>query len=524
MREYMPKKGKLGLDMMLRTCTVQTNLDFESEADMVKKFRVSLALQPLATALFANSPFIEGKAVGYKSYRSHIWTDTDPDRCGMLPFVFEDGFGFERYVDYMLGVPMYFVYRDGKYIDASGQDFKDFLKGKLPARPGELPTDQRLGRPHHDGVPRGAAEALPRDARRRFGPLPALNALPALWVGLLYDQTALDAAWDLVKDWTVEDHDYLRSQTPRTGLATDLPGRSLSELGARGGRDRPCRPARAQAARCARQRRDDLSGAARPRGGERARARRRAAGQVAGRMGRLLRAAVPRLRLLSYRRAMLDRCDRVQIAVHDVAKAAQRFGQLLGGEIARRDHSRHLGAKRTILAVGESEFELCEPDGAGLTQDFLAKRGEGLMTAGYCTADLDGMVKRWEGLGVPYERDGEQLYLAPDATFGLPMVISESTYRPRVGPVSFLYETTNTLMSDWRRVAAVYAGLFGLDPSRFSEIGSERFGYIGTLTLFDPPNRLDRIELSQVTDNVHADGPLRPQARRLALYVLRRGA
>jgi hypothetical protein len=203
---------------------------------------------------------------------------------------------------------------------------------------------------------------------------------------------------------------------------------------------------------------------------------------------------------------MLDRCDRVQIAVHDAAKAAERYGQLLGCEVARRDHSRHLAAKRTILAVGESEFELCEPDGAGITQDFLGKRGEGLMTAGYCTGDLDGMLKRWEGLGVPYDRDGEQLYLGPDVTFGLPIVISETAYRPRVGPVSSLYETTNTLVSDWRRVAAVYAGLFGLDPTRFSEIGSERFGYVGTLTLFDPPNRLDRIELSQVTDNVHAMG------------------
>jgi catechol 2,3-dioxygenase-like lactoylglutathione lyase family enzyme len=203
---------------------------------------------------------------------------------------------------------------------------------------------------------------------------------------------------------------------------------------------------------------------------------------------------------------MLDRCDRVQIAVHDAAKAAERYRQLLGCEIARHEHSRHLAAKRTILAVGESELELCQPDGAGPTQDFLAKRGEGLMTAGYCTVDLDGMVKRWDGLGVAYERDGEQLYLGPDVTFGLPMVISQSTYRKRVGPVSFLYETTNTLVSDWRRAAAVYAGLFGLDPSRFCDIGSERFGYVGTLTLFDPPNRLDRIELSQVTDDQHAMG------------------
>ena len=229
MGEYMPKKGKLGLDMMLRTCTVQTNLDFGSEADMVKKFRVSLALQPLATALFANSPFKEGKPAGFKSYRSHIWTDTDPDRCGMLPFVFEDGFGFERYADYMLDVPMYFVYRDGKYIDASGQSFRDFLKGKLPARPGELPTVNDWA----DHV----TTAFPEVRLKRYlemrgadsGPLLALNALPALWVGLLYDQTALDAAWDLVKDWTIAEHDFLRAETPKTGLATMFRGRSLTE-------------------------------------------------------------------------------------------------------------------------------------------------------------------------------------------------------------------------------------------------------------------------------------------------------
>jgi len=231
MRDYMPKKGKLGIDMMLRTCTVQTNLDFESEADMVRKFRVSLALQPLATALFANSPFVEGKDSGFKSYRSNIWTDTDPDRCGMLPFVFEDGFGFERYADYMLGVPMYFVYRDGKYIDASGQDFKDFLKGKLAARPGEIPTINDWA----DHV----TTAFPEVRLKRYlemrgadsGPLPMLTALPALWVGLLYDQGALDAAWDLVKGWSVADHDFLRRETPKTGLATRFKGRALAELG-----------------------------------------------------------------------------------------------------------------------------------------------------------------------------------------------------------------------------------------------------------------------------------------------------
>jgi glutamate--cysteine ligase len=231
MRDYMPKVGKLGIDMMLRTCTVQTNLDFESEADMVKKFRVSLALQPLATALFANSPFKEGKDTGFKSYRSQIWTDTDPDRCGMLPFVFEDGFGFERYVDYMLNVPMYFVYRDGKYIDASGQDFKDFLKGKLAARPGELPSVNDWA----DHI----TTAFPEVRLKRYlemrgadsGPLPMLSALPALWVGLLYDQGALDAAWDVVKGWSVADHDFLRRETPKTGLATQFKGRPLAELG-----------------------------------------------------------------------------------------------------------------------------------------------------------------------------------------------------------------------------------------------------------------------------------------------------
>jgi glutamate--cysteine ligase len=168
MLRHMPRVGTMGLDMMLRTCTIQTNLDYGSEADMVQKFRVSLALQPLATALFANSPFLEGKPNGYLSYRSHIWSDTDPARTGMLPFVFEDGFGYERYVDYMLDVPMYFVFRDGKYIDAAGLSFRDFLAGKLPALPGELPTRWRLGRSPLHRLPRSAAEELPRNARRRW--------------------------------------------------------------------------------------------------------------------------------------------------------------------------------------------------------------------------------------------------------------------------------------------------------------------------------------------------------------------
>ena len=199
---YMPKVGTLGLDMMLRTCTIQVNLDYTSEADMVKKFRVGLALQPVATALFANSPFTEGKPNGFKSFRSHIWEDTDPDRTGMLPFVFEDGFGYERYCDYALDVPMYFVYRDGKYIDVAGRSFRDFLDGKLPALPGEKPTVDRLDRPSFDRLPRGPAEELPRDARRRRRPLgPHLRACPPCGSGCS-TTAALDAAWDLVKHWT----------------------------------------------------------------------------------------------------------------------------------------------------------------------------------------------------------------------------------------------------------------------------------------------------------------------------------
>ncbi|MBL6946500.1 MAG: glutamate--cysteine ligase, partial [Rhodospirillales bacterium] len=202
MRRYMPTKGSLGLDMMQATCTVQVNLDFDSEATMIKMFRTSLALQPVATALWANSPFKEGKSSGFLSYRSHIWTDTDPDRCGTLPFVFEEGFGFERYVDYLLDVPMYFVYRDGKYLDAAGHSFRDFMAGKLAILPGEYPT---IG-DWEDHI----TVAFPEVRLKRFlemrgadgGPWNRLCALPAFWVGLLYDSNALDAAWDLVKDWT----------------------------------------------------------------------------------------------------------------------------------------------------------------------------------------------------------------------------------------------------------------------------------------------------------------------------------
>ncbi len=233
MRKQMEAKGKLGLDMMLRTCTVQVNLDYESEADMVKKFRVGLALQPVATALFANSPFTEGKPNGFLSYRSHIWTDTDPDRCGILPFVFEDGMGFERYVDHVLDVPMYFVYRDGKYLDARGQSFRDFMAGKLPALPGEVATGS-------DWVDH-MSTLFPEVRLKRFlemrgadgGPWESICGLPALWVGLLYDGTALDAAWDLVKDWRHEEHEALRAGVPRLGVNTPFRGGTLRDIARR---------------------------------------------------------------------------------------------------------------------------------------------------------------------------------------------------------------------------------------------------------------------------------------------------
>jgi len=224
MLRHMPRVGTMGLDMMLRTCTIQTNLDYGSEADMAQKFRVSLALQPLATALFANSPFTEGKPNGFLSYRSHIWSDTDPARTGMLPFVFEDGFGYERYVDYMLDVPMYFVFRDGKYIDAAGQSFRDFMAGNLAALPGE--------RPHMSDWTDHLSTAFPEVRLKSFlemrgadgGPWSQICALPALWVGLLYDQAALDAAWDLVKGWDMAGREALRSAVPKLGLDAPLPG------------------------------------------------------------------------------------------------------------------------------------------------------------------------------------------------------------------------------------------------------------------------------------------------------------
>jgi glutamate--cysteine ligase len=224
MLDYMPKVGNLGLDMMLRTCTIQTNLDYSSEADMVRKFRVALALQPVATALFANSPFTEGKPNGYLSYRSHIWEDTDPDRTGMLPFVFEDGFGYERYLDYALDVPMYFIYRDGKYIDVAGMSFRDFLEGKLPQLPGEKPRISDFIDHLSTIFPEVRLKSFLEMRGADGGPWSRICALPALWVGLLYDDQALDDAWQLVKGWTNDQHEEVRRAVPKLALGAPAPG------------------------------------------------------------------------------------------------------------------------------------------------------------------------------------------------------------------------------------------------------------------------------------------------------------
>jgi len=218
MADYMPKVGSYGLDMMFRSATVQVNLDFANEADMVKKLRVGLALQPVITALFANSPFTEGRPNGFLSFRSEIWRDTDKARTGMLPFAFEDGMGFERYADYALDVPMYFAYRDGRYVDLSGASFRDFLQGRLPQLPGERPTLSDWS----DHL----TTLFPEVRLKRFlemrgadgGPWRRLCALPAIWTGLLYDDASLEAAWSLVKNWGEQERQALRDAVPRLGL------------------------------------------------------------------------------------------------------------------------------------------------------------------------------------------------------------------------------------------------------------------------------------------------------------------
>jgi glutamate--cysteine ligase len=230
MNEYMTKVGTMGRVMMRRTCTVQVNLDFGSEADMVQKLRVALALQPVATALFANSPFFEGKPNGHKSWRSRVWRDLDAARTGMLPWVFEDGMGFERWVEYALDVPMYFVYRDGKYIDALGQSFRDFLKGKLPALPGEMPTLSDWADHLTTAFPEARIKKFIEMRGADGGPWRRLCALPAFWVGLTYDQQALDGAWDLVKDWDAETREALRVAASVDGLQAKVGGVRMHDI------------------------------------------------------------------------------------------------------------------------------------------------------------------------------------------------------------------------------------------------------------------------------------------------------
>ncbi len=230
MTDYMDRVGTMGKSMMYRTCTVQVNLDFGSEADMVQKMRVALALQPVATALFANSPFFDGQPNGHTSWRSRVWRDLDSSRTGMLPFVFEEGFGFERWVDYALDVPMYFVYRDGKYIDALGQSFRDFLKGELPALPGEKPTLSDWADHLTTIFPEARVKKFIEMRGADGGPWRRLCALPAFWVGLMYDQSALDAAWDLCKGFTSAQRDALRIAASEQGLQAKVDNINMHEL------------------------------------------------------------------------------------------------------------------------------------------------------------------------------------------------------------------------------------------------------------------------------------------------------
>jgi glutamate--cysteine ligase len=230
MAPYMDKVGSMGRDMMFRTCTVQVNLDFASEADMVKKLRMSVALQPIATALFANSPFLEGKPNGYKSFRSHVWTDTDNNRSGMLPFMFEQGAGYERYMEYALDVPMYFVMRKGQFVNCTGESFRKFLDGKLPQLPGEKPTMKDWADHLTTIFPEVRLKSYLEMRGADAGPWRRLCALSAFWVGLLYDQSALDAAWDVAKAWTTEERQALRDAVPKQGFDAIIRGRTVRDM------------------------------------------------------------------------------------------------------------------------------------------------------------------------------------------------------------------------------------------------------------------------------------------------------
>lgn len=233
MTDYMGRVGTHGTQMMYRTCTVQVNLDYASEADMVQKLRVALALQPVATALFASSPFFDGAVNGHRSWRSRIWRGLDDSRTGMLPFAFEDGMGFQAYVDWVLDVPMYFVYRDGRYINALGQSFRDFLKGQLPALPGEKPTLSDWADHMTTVFPEARVKKYIEMRGADAGNRAHLIALPAFWVGLMYDQGALDAAWDIVKGWSAETRQGLRVGASVAGLAAEAGGVRMADLAAR---------------------------------------------------------------------------------------------------------------------------------------------------------------------------------------------------------------------------------------------------------------------------------------------------
>jgi glutamate--cysteine ligase len=236
MTKYMPQVGSRGLDMMYRTCTIQVNLDFATEADMVQKLRVSLALQPIAQALFAASPFTDGKPNGFQTARGHVWLDTDNNRSGNLPFAFDPAMSFERYVDYALDVPMYFIYRDEQYIDVAGASFRDFMAGKLAQVRGDKSLSGLVAT--MDDWSDHMTTLFPDVRMKRFlemrgadgGPLERIAALPAFWVGLLYDQTALDAAWDLVKSWTTAERDAMRATVPKAGLAMPFRSGTLRDV------------------------------------------------------------------------------------------------------------------------------------------------------------------------------------------------------------------------------------------------------------------------------------------------------
>jgi len=230
MKNYMPKKGNLGLDMMFRSTTIQVNLDYSSESDMIKKFKVSLALQPIATALFANSPFLDGNLTGYNSFRSHIWTDTDPDRTGMLPFVFDGEMSYEKYVDYALKVPMYFIYRDGNYLDVSGSSFEDFLNGDLDELPNEKPNIIDWENHLTTIFPEVRLKSFLEMRGADGGSFESVCALSSFWVGLLYDSESLDSSFDLIKDFNIKQLQELRIEVAKNGLHSIIGGIKIQEI------------------------------------------------------------------------------------------------------------------------------------------------------------------------------------------------------------------------------------------------------------------------------------------------------